>query len=131
MGIDRLTIEKAFEGMRADVDAGDWDAWVNRFAEDGTFVNSLLEEPIRGREALRAFAAHWPRVTNRPEWVVIDGERLVVGWNERQESMADDAPPYRGISTFVFDADGLVKQYEGMFDPAAIAAAVGARSNGA
>jgi hypothetical protein len=62
---------------------------------------------------------------NRPEWAVIDGNRLVVGWNERQVSMADDAPPYRGISTFVFDDEGLVRDYEGMFDTAAVAAAIG------
>jgi hypothetical protein len=37
--------------------------------------------------------------------------------------MRADAPAYRGISTFVFDDDGLVTSYEGMFDTAAVAAA--------
>ncbi len=62
----------------------------------------------------------------RMPWVVIDGNRLAVGWNERQEGMADDAPAYRGISTFVFDDDGLIASYEGMFDTAAVASPVGA-----
>ena len=128
---ERAKVEQAFEALRLATDEGDWNAFVDLFAEDGTFVNSLLPEPIKGREALRAFAAQWPRVVNRPEWVVIEGNRLVVGWNERQEAMAQDAPPYRGISTFVFDPDGLVRAYEGMFDTAAVLAAMqGARPTG-
>jgi len=46
----------------------------------------------------------------------------VIGWNERHY----DSPPddiYRGISTFLFDADGQIVDYEGIFDPAKIAAA--------
>ena len=57
-----------------------------------------------------------------PEWVVIEGNRLVFGWNERQETMRQEAPPYRGISTFVFDDDGRIASYEGMFDTAQVAA---------
>jgi len=123
MGIDRGKIEAAYVEIRRITDSGDWSGWADLFAEDGTFINSLLEEPICGREALRSFAAHWPKVVNRPEWVGIDGNRLAVGWNERQDGMRSDAPAYRGISTFVFNDDGLVASYEGMFDTAAVAAA--------
>jgi hypothetical protein len=98
---------------------------VDLFAKDCTFINSLMKEPIKGREALRARAAQSPKIENRTEWVAIDGNRLVVGWNEREEGAADDAPAYRGISTFVFGSDGLVRDYEGMFDPAAMAAVLG------
>jgi hypothetical protein len=120
MGVDRARIESAHAEFRKITDSGDWSGFADLFAEEGTFVNSLLAEPIRGREAIRAFAAHWPVVVNHAEWVVIDGNRLAVGWNERQQAMPDDAPPYRGISTFVFDDDGLVASYEGMFDPATL-----------
>ena len=126
MAADRTLIEKTFAALRERTDEGDWNAWVELFAEDCTFLNSMLTEPIKGRAALRAFATAWPRVVNRPEWTAIEGDRLVVGWNERQETMADDAAPYRGISTFVFGDDGLVRAYEGMFDTAAVAAAMGA-----
>lgn len=40
--------------------------------------------------------------------------------------MRASAPPYRGISTFEFDEDGLISRYEGMFDTAAVIAAVNA-----
>ena len=65
------------QGMLDCVAKNDWEAWADYFAEDGTFVNSFLKEPIRGRAAVKAASAHWPRVDNRPEWVVIEGDRPV------------------------------------------------------
>ncbi len=122
--MNRGRIEAAYAEIRRLTDIGDWNGWADLFAEDGTFVNSQLEEPIRGREALRSFFAAWPyKVVNHPEWVVVDGNRLVVAWNERHSEMRTDAPAYRGFSTFVFNDDGLIASYEGMFDTAAVAAA--------
>ena len=126
MGIERGKIEAAMSEFRQVFESGDWDRWADLFAEDGTFINSMLVEPIRGREALRKLAASWPQVVNRTEWAVIDGNRLVTGWNERQVGMRRDAPAYRGFSTFVFNDDGLIASYEGMFDTAAVAAALAA-----
>ena len=123
MGIERSAIEAAFAEMRRLMEIGDLVTWADLFAEDGTFINSMLSEPICGREAMRSLAASWPKVDNRIEWVAIDGNRLVIGWNERQGGMRADAPAYRGFSTFVFNDDGLVASYEGMFDTAAVAAA--------
>ena len=123
MQIDRSKIEAVYTQIRQIIDSNDWAAFAELFAEDGTFVNSMTK-PVRGREALRRFVTDIPNVVNRVEWKVIDGNRLVMAWNERQESMPDDRAPYRGISTFVFDDDGRIESYEGMFDPAALAAAL-------
>ena len=123
MGIERAQIEAIFAKIREVGVHGDYNKLVDLFAEDGTFLNSMLPAPLQGREALRRMVAEWPPVDNRPEWWAIDGNRLIFGWNERQEGMGADAPAYRGISTYVFDDDGLVKSYEGMFDTAAVAAA--------
>jgi uncharacterized protein (TIGR02246 family) len=124
MGTDRAKIEASFAESRRIVESGDWSGFAELFAENGTFVNPVLAEPLRGREAIRKMAESWPKVVNVSEWVVIDGDRLVVGWNERQQSVPADRAPYRGISTFVFDDDGLVTSYEGMFDTAAVKAHV-------
>jgi ketosteroid isomerase-like protein len=124
MGIERGKIEAAYAEIRRLTEMGDWSGWADLFAEDGTFINSALKEAICGREALRSFFATWPsKVVNRPEWVVVDGNRLVVGWNERHNEMRSEAPAYRGFQTFVFNDDGLIASYEGMFDTAAVAAA--------
>jgi hypothetical protein len=123
MGIERAQIEATFTKIREVNDGGDYNKFVDLFAEDGTFINSALPAPVQGREALRRLVAQWPKVENRPEWWAIDGNRLVFGWNERQEGMRADAPAYRGISTYVFDDNGLVRSYEGTFDTAALAAA--------
>ncbi len=89
MGMDRGKIEAAYAELRRLTDIGDWNGWADLFAEDGTFVNSMLEAPICGREALRSFFAAFPsKVVNRPEWVVVDGNRLVFAWNERNSENA-------------------------------------------
>ena len=104
-------------------DSGDYTGFETLFAEDATFVVAGFPKAIQGREAIRALSAGWPapalELEHREEWVVIDGNRLVFGWNER----LGGAPPYRGISTFLFNEDGLITSYEGMFDTAAMAAA--------
>ena len=38
--------------------------------------------------------------------------------------MSLSAAPYRGVSTYVFDSDLLVAEYEGMFDRVAMSKAV-------
>ena len=38
--------------------------------------------------------------------------------------MKESAPRYRGFSPFVFDESGLIRSYEGMFDTAAVFAAM-------
>lgn len=99
MGIDRARVEAAHAKFREIADCGDWSGFADLFAEDGTFVNSLLPEPIRGREALRSFASHWPVVVNRAEWIVIDGNRLAVGWNERPRRPPTAASPRSSSTT--------------------------------
>lgn len=120
--IQRETIEATIAVTRAATEAGDWDAFVDCFAENGRFMNSALPAPIEGREAIRVMTKAWPRVVNREEWRAIDGNRFAIGWNERHYDAPEDAI-YRGMSTFTFDAEGRIVDYEGVFDPAKVAAA--------
>jgi len=126
MGIERAQIEGLFEKVKEANDQEDYSRFLELFADDCTFINSALSEPVRGRVALSRLVALWPRVVNQVEWWSIDGNRLTFGWNERQQGMRPDTPAYRGFSTFVFNDDGLVATYEGMFDTAAVAAATAA-----
>ena len=116
--VARAHIEAVYQTMRHMHVSGDYAGYERLFAEDGTFTNSALPEPLRGREAIRALAAQMRGGVNEEEWLVIDDNRLVFGWAER----SGDAPAYRGISTFHFNDDGLVTSYEGMFDPATLPA---------
>ena len=120
--VPRAAIEATIARTRSATEEGDWDAFVDCFAEEGRFMNAALPAPIVGREAIRTFAKSWPRVVNREEWRVTEGDRLTLGWNERHFDAPEDAT-YRGISTFVFDASGEIVDYEGFFDPAKIAEA--------
>ncbi len=124
MALDRTEIEAVLESFHKLLANGDTDTWAELFSEDCQFRTSFTPEPIIGRDQLRVLVASWPKVVNQHEWYAIDGNRLVLGWNERLASMKESTPPYRGMSTLVFDESGLIREYEGVFDTAAVAAAL-------
>jgi hypothetical protein len=124
--VTRSEIMNAFQKLGAPLAAGDIAGWCERFAPDCSFINSHLTEPVVGRDALHAMAGAWPKVDNRTEWIAIDGNRAVMGWNECQLRETGNSERYRGISTFVFTEDGLIQSYEGMFDTAAVERATAA-----
>ena len=99
-------------------DVGDVNGIVELFAEDCTFMMPVLAEPIRGRAALRENVKGWPKAITNTEWVAIEGPRLVCAWNWRgADGWPDDVPLLRGVSTFIFNDDGLIQEYEDFFDP--------------
>jgi hypothetical protein len=98
-------------------DVGDVDNQIALFAEDCTFMMPILPAPLRGRAALRKSVEMWPKAVTVAEWVAVDGNRLVAAWNWRGEGQPDDTPLLRGVSTFVFNVDGLIQEYEDWFDP--------------
>jgi len=119
--VQRSVIEATIARTRAATDGNDWDAFVDCFAENGRFMNSALPAPAEGREAIRSVAKKWPRVVNIEEWRTIEGARFAIGWNERPYGLGPEHV-YRGMSSFLFDATGQILDYEGIFDPAKVAA---------
>jgi len=122
MELDRKKIEAVYAAYCKHQDASDWNALVDLFSEDCSFLSSFLAEPIKGRENLRAFATGWPKVSNRAEWVAIDGNRLVVAWNTRNDLMPNPADRFRGVSTLVFNSAAQICEFEEWFDTAVLAA---------
>ncbi len=98
-------------------DVGDRDGIVELFAPDCTFMMPVLAEPIRGRDQLRQHVESWPTAATETEWIAVDGNRLVCAWAWRAEDASSEIPVLRGVSTFEFDADGLIRDYEDFFDP--------------
>ncbi len=124
MALSRQEIAAVAEAFHDRLAKGDTDSWLELFAEDCRFRTSFTPQTIVGRSELRTLIASWPIVLNREEWRAIEGNRLVLGWNERLPSMKDSTPSYRGISTLLFNDDGLIIEYEGVFDTAAVVSAV-------
>jgi hypothetical protein len=105
------------ETVIARQDVGDVHGIVELFADDCTFMMPILVEPIRGREALREHVKGWPQAETNTEWIAIDGPRLVCAWKWRGAGWPEGLPLLRGVSMFVFDDDGLIRDYEDFFDP--------------
>jgi hypothetical protein len=108
--------------MRGVADACDWNAFADLFAEEATSATSQLPEPLCRRENIRTFSGAWPStIVDHAEWVAIDGNRLVLGCNER---LWADAPAHRGFPTLAFNHEGLIESYEGMLDTVAVVAVI-------
>lgn len=115
--MDRERMTKTAEAVIARQDVGDRDGIVELFAPDCTFMMPILAGPIRGRDQLREHVEMWPTAATQTEWVAIDGNRLVCTWAWREEGAPREIPVLRGVSTFVFNEDGLIQDYEDFFDP--------------
>ena len=76
----------------------------------------ILTEPMRSRAELREHAETWPQAITNMEWVTVDGPRLVCAWNWRGK-VGRRRRRCCGVSTFVFNDDGLIQDYEDFFDP--------------
>ncbi len=121
----RDVIDSTFTEMHRFGGVGDYESWIEFLAEDATFVNSALPEPIVGRAAILEAAKMWPRIENVIEWKVIEGERVAIAWRERQiRENGEKSGWYRGFSSFVFNGNGEVQEYEGMFNLLSIKAAL-------
>ena len=117
MTADRAHMRTVAEVVIARQDDGDVGGIVELFSDDCVFAMPVLGEPLRGRDELRAFVESWPKAETAIERLTVEGDRLTCAWNWRGEGFPDDTPLLRGVSTFVFDADGLITEYEDWFDP--------------
>ena len=116
-GPDRETIDATVDKIEEYWSTDNMQSWAGLFSEEAIFVNSWLSEPVVGKASITQMASQWPKLENVQEWRVIEGDRMVVGWRERAYSKSGKwGGWYRGMSTFVFDQNGHIKAYEGVFN---------------
>ena len=78
--------------------AHDGEAVVRTFADDGTYVDPTLPEPLSGdgiKGLVDALVTGWPDLTFETEGIVADGDRVVLQW--RMTGTNDG--PLPGMST--------------------------------
>ena len=118
--MDRDAMVEVARRAIARQDEHDTESILELFAADVRFMMPVLDRPLEGRDALRqSIEQSWPESSTAIEWTAVDGDRLVCCWSWRGKGAdwPEDSPPLRGVSTFVFDEDGLVSDYEDRFDP--------------
>lgn len=105
------------------LNAQDLDAIVALYADDATVEDPVGTEPIRGREAIRAFYA---RTVALPLQVQLEGQVRVAG---RECAFAFSVSlvyqgrrsTFRPIDTFRFDGAGRIVQMRAFFGPGNVA----------
>jgi ketosteroid isomerase-like protein len=103
----------AYVAARTRAERGElgWDALADFFTEDATFVDPAWGR-VRGREAIRRFLVEsmsglegwsFPR-----EWTLIEGDRLVSGWQNRLPGRRADGSFYQapGVSILRYAGGG-------------------------
>ena len=120
--MDRKTVESLFEGYWSLLNEADWIGLLDYFSEDCSFTNSAMDTVVSGKDQLKKVADSWPPVETIPDGHAIDGRRLVVSRKERPLGQVA-ATPYRGVSSFLLDDKGKIKDYAGTFNMQEVIAA--------
>ena len=113
----RQSIESTAGKMQEYSSMNNWPDWVGLFAEDATFINPFVSEPVKGRDEILKMAMGWPEIENVEQWRVIEGSRMVIGYRERgilEEGRTTSW--YRGVQTVVFNSAGQVQEFETVFN---------------
>ena len=103
------TIFKLFEESR-------WSEWAEHFSKECRFQNSMLDAPLVGREQIIEYAKLGPQATTKFKWVVVEENRLVLGWSNRVIGAPKEHPWSDGVLTFLVDSDGYIYEYMNTFD---------------
>lgn len=122
----------AYVAARTRAERGElgWDALADFFTEDATFVDPAWGR-VRGREAIRRFLVEsmtglegwsFPR-----EWTLIEGDRLVSGWQNRLPGRRADGSPYQapGVSILRYAGGGKFSLEEDLLNMVHVAELIG------
>ena len=106
-----LAAYERYVDVRSRAERGEvgWDALGDLFTEDAVFIDPAWGR-VRGIAEIRRFLAEsmgglegwsFPR-----EWVVVDGNRLVTGWQNRLPGRRADGSPYQATGVSILDYAG-------------------------
>ena len=100
-----------------------WDALVEFFTEDATFVDPAWGR-VEGIENIKRFLVE--SMAGLEDWsfprqfTAVDGDRLISGWQNRLPGQRPDGTPYQalGISVLVYAGDGKFSSEEDILNMA-------------
>jgi ketosteroid isomerase-like protein len=106
---------------RAERGEAGWDELAAHFTEDATFVDPAWGR-VSGRDEIARFFAEsmaglegwtFPR-----EWTLVEGDRLVSGWQNRLPGTRPDGTPYQatGVSILRYAGDGRFSYEEDLLN---------------
>jgi steroid delta-isomerase len=116
----REVVAAYFAALRA----GDVEAWVATFAEDGTSHDPVGSEGLAGHAALRAFATNmwgmWDRLVLQEWEVFVCGNEAAVKWTGYGRTREGREAGFEGIDILTIDPEGKIQSMRGYWDAAAV-----------
>ena len=114
-----LQTHERYLGVRKRIEQSEigWDALAEFFTDDASFVDPAWGR-IDGLANIKTFLVEsmagledW---SFPHEWLVVEGERLVAGWQNRLPGQRADGTPYEatGVSILAYAGDGLFSYEE-------------------
>jgi steroid delta-isomerase len=104
--------------------AGDVEAWVATFAEDGISHDPVGAETIAGRTALRAFAKNmwgmWDRLGLQEREIFVCGNEAAVKWTGYGRTREGREVRFEGIDIVTINLEGKIQSMRGYWDAAAV-----------
>ena len=121
--MSRTPVEEAVSRYFAAIAARDAAAWAANFAPDGQSEDPVGGEPVRGRDALRAFQQgifdSFPVMVLTPVEHYYGGAQAAVKWTCHVES-GTAAADFSGINTYEVDESGAITRHKAFWDLAAV-----------
>jgi steroid delta-isomerase len=116
----REVVAAYFAALRA----GDIEAWVATFAEDGSSHDPVGSEVLAGRAALGAFAKNmwgmWDRLSLQEREVFVCSNEAAVKWTGYGRTKKGREVRFEGIDILAINPEGKIQSMRGYWDAAAV-----------
>jgi ketosteroid isomerase-like protein len=126
------TVQKVITAYFANLRAMDVEAWVTTFADDAVSHDPLGAPPLKGRTALREFAANtwslWESIDLQEQQIFVATNEAAVKWTGYGRTKGGREVRFEGVNVMIVNDQGKIQTLRAYWDAASVARQMGAVS---